>query len=132
MSTNVQVRFADGSVPADLVIANDADVETIAAELDRVASVALDFPKWNDGRAYSQARLLRGRHRFAGEIRATGQVLVDMLPLLVRCGFDAVELRADQSREAAERALSFFADGHYQGNLGAPLPRFRRRAEAPA
>jgi uncharacterized protein (DUF934 family) len=129
---NKRIRFVDGSVPAELALANDADVETIAGDLGRAASVALDFPKWNDGRAYSQARLLRTRHRFGGEIRATGQVLVDMVPLLVRCGFDAAELRADQSLEAAERALSFFPEGHYQGDLGEPLPRFRRRAEAPA
>ena len=120
------IRFVDGSVPAELVLANDADVEAIAGDLAHVASIALDFPKWNDGRAYSQARLLRARYRFAGEIRATGQVLVDMLPLLVRCGFDAAELRADQSKEFAERALSFFSDGHYQGDLIEPQPRFRR------
>jgi len=129
---SARLRFVDGSVPADFLLANDVDVETIAAELERIASIALVFPKWNDGRAYSQARLLRARHRFTGEIRATGQVLVDMLPLLVRCGFDAAELRADQSLEAAERAFSFFPEGHYQGDLGAPLPRFRRRAEASA
>ena len=129
---SARIRFVDGSVPAELVLANDADIETIADQLDRVASIALVFPKWNDGRAYSQARLLRARHRFTGEIRATGQVLVDMLPLLVRCGFDAAELRGDQSLEAAERAFSFFPDGHYQGDLGAPLPRFRRRVEAAA
>ena len=127
-----RIRFVDGSVPAELVLANDADVETIAGELAHVASIALDFPKWNDGRAYSQARLLRARYRFNGEIRATGQVLVDMLPLLVRCGFDAAELRADQSLDAAERAFSFFPDGHYQGDLGNPLPRFRRRTEVSA
>ena len=126
------IRFVDGSVPAELVLANDADVEAIAGDLAHVASIALDFPKWNDGPAYSQARLLRARYRFAGEIRATGQVLVDMLPLLVRCGFDAAQLRADQSLAAAERALSFFADGHYQGDLIEPLPRFRRGGEAPA
>ncbi len=129
---NAAVRFVDGSAPADLVLANDVDVETIAGDLERVASVALVFPKWNDGRAYSQARLLRARYRYRGEIRATGQVLVDMVPLLVRCGFDALELRPDQSLAAAERALSFFPAGHYQGDLGAPLPRFRRRDEAPA
>jgi uncharacterized protein (DUF934 family) len=129
---SARIRFVDGSVPAELVLANDTDVETIAGDLGRVASIALDFPKWNDGRAYSQARLLRARYRFAGEIRATGQVLVDMLPLLVRCGFDAAVLRADQSLEAAERAFSFFPDGHYQGGLGEMLPRFRRRTEAEA
>ena len=129
---SARIRFVDAAVPAACVLANDADVETIAGELDRIASIALVFPKWNDGRAYSQARLLRARYRFAGEIRATGEVLVDMLPLLVRCGFDAAELRADQSLAAAERALSFFADGFYQGDLGATLPRFRRRAGASA
>jgi uncharacterized protein (DUF934 family) len=126
------LRFVDGSTPVDLVLANDADLEQVAAELGGIASIALVFPKWTDGRAYSQARLLRARHRFAGEIRATGEVLVDMVPLLARCGFDAIQLRADQSQAVAERALSFFPGGHYQGDRGEPLPRFRRRAEASA
>ena len=109
------LRFVDGSTAVDLVLANDADVEEVAGNLGDVASIALVFPKWTDGRAYSQARLLRGRHRFGGEIRATGEVLVDMVPLLARCGFDAIQLRAGQSQEVAERALSFFPAGHYQG-----------------
>ena len=120
------IRFVDGDAPVDFVLANDAEVESIVADLPRYHSIALVFPKWADGRAYSQARLLRGRHRFAGEIRATGEVLVDMMPLLARTGFDAVALRADQSKEFAERALSFFSDGHYQGDLIEPQPRFRR------
>jgi len=124
------LRFVDGSTAVDLVLANDADVEEVAGNLGDVASIALVFPKWTDGRAYSQARLLRGRHRFGGEIRATGEVLVDMVPLLARCGFDAIQLRAGQSQEVAERALSFFPAGHYQGDLGEPLPRFRRGAAA--
>ena len=124
------IRFVDESTPVDVVLGNDVDVETIAGGLDGYASIALVFPSWTDGRAYSQARLLRARCRFSGEIRATGQVLADMMPLLARCGFDAVQLRADQSREVAERALGFFADGHYQGDLLEPLPRFRRTAEA--
>ena len=122
----------DNGDPNVLQLANDADPLAIEVCLDDVDRIDLDFPKFTDGRAYSQARLLRARYRFNGEIRATGQVLVDMLPLLARCGFDAAELRADQSLEAAERALSFFPDGHYQGDLGEPLPCFRRRAEAPA
>jgi uncharacterized protein (DUF934 family) len=73
----------------------------------------LQFPKWTDGRAYSQAVLLRGRLRFTGEIRAQGEVLADMLPLLRRCGFNAVQLRADQKLETAQRALGYF-DDHYQ------------------
>jgi uncharacterized protein (DUF934 family) len=126
------VRFVDGTTPVDFVLANDVDVETIAADLDRYASIALIFPKWTDGRAYSQARLLRVRYRFRGEIRATGEVLADMAPLLARCGFDAVQLRADQVQEFAERALGLFPEGHYQGDVLEPLPRFRRRAEVSA
>ena len=125
------LRFVDADAPVDFVLGNDVDLESIAADLGRYASIALVFPKWVDGRAYSQARLLRVRYRFAGEIRATGEVLVDMMPLLARTGFDAVALRADQSKEFAERALSFFADGHYQGDVIEPLPRFRRGGETP-
>jgi uncharacterized protein (DUF934 family) len=126
------IRFVDADTPVDFVLANDVDVESIEADLDRYAGIALVFPKWVDGRAYSQARLLRSRYRFKGEIRATGEVLADMMPLLARTGFDAAAMRADQSQEVAEHALSFFADGHYQGDVLEPLPRFRRTPEAGA
>ncbi len=126
------MRFVDAGTPVDFTLANDVDVESIAADLGRYASIALEFPKWVDGRAYSQARLLRSRYKFEGEIRATGEVLADMMPLLVRTGFDAAAMRADQSREIAERAFAFFADGHYQGDMIEPLPRFRRVTEASA
>ena len=100
--------------PADaLVLANTADVLALGAELQLHGSVQLHFPKWTDGRAYSQAVLLRGRLRYAGSIIATGDVLADMLPLLRRCGFTAVRLRADQKLESAQRALGYF-DTHYQ------------------
>lgn len=112
-------------MPVGVLLANDADVEDIAADLPRLGLVALNFPKWVDGRAYSQAHLLRSRYRFAGEVRATGEVLVDMLPLLARCGVDAVVLRADQSLDAAHRALGFFP-GHYQGDAVDPLPLFAK------
>jgi uncharacterized protein (DUF934 family) len=128
--TTRPIRFVDADTPVDFVLANDVDVESIAADLGSYKSIALAFPKWVDGRAYSQARLLRVRYRFAGEIRATGEVLVDMMPLLARTGFDALVLRADQSRELATRALSFFPEGHYQGDVIEPLPRFRREAGA--
>ena len=98
---------------AALQLANTADVLTRADEIRGYAAVALHFPKWTDGRAYSQAVLLRGRVRYPGEIIATGDVMADLLPLLRRCGFDAVQLRADQKLESAQRALGFF-DNHYQ------------------
>jgi uncharacterized protein (DUF934 family) len=96
-----------------LALHNTDDIVSRAAEIRAHAAVALHFPKWTDGRAYSQAVLLRGRLRYAGPVIATGEVLADMLPLLRRCGFDAVQLRADQRLETAQRALGFF-DNHYQ------------------
>jgi uncharacterized protein (DUF934 family) len=113
-------------VHAGVVVPNDADIETLEADLPRLALIALQFPKWVDGRAYSQARLLRSRLRFGGEVRATGEVLVDMLPLLHRTGFDAVQLRADQSLDSAQRSLRFFA-AHYQGDVQDTQPLYARR-----
>ena len=115
-------------MPVGVILENDQDVRDIEADLPRLGLITLRFPKWVDGRAYSQAHLLRSRYRFQGEIRALGEVLVDMLPLLQRTGFDAVVLRADQSREAAERALTFFL-GFYQGDVQEHRPRFARPAD---
>jgi len=112
-------------MPVGVALGNDVDVEELAPDLPRLALVALNFPKWVDGRAYSQAHLLRARYRFEGEIRATGEVLVDMLPLLQRTGFDAVVLRGDQSQDAARRALGFFP-GHYQGDVQDHQPLFAK------
>ncbi len=113
-------------LPVGIVVGNDVDVETVGRDVQSFALIALRFPKWTDGRAYSQARLLRSRYRYTGELRATGEVLVDMLPLLARTGFDAVVLRHDQSRAVAERALAMFAEGQYQGDTLVRKPRFRR------
>ena len=110
------------AAPADaLVLANTADVLALADDVRRAGVVVLNFPKWTDGRAYSQAVLLRGRLRYAGEIHATGDVLVDMLPLLRRCGFDAVQLRADQNADTAQRTIGLFP-GHYQGDAAGGRP----------
>lgn len=116
---------------AGVILANDQDVEDLRPDLAHLDVIALQFPKWTDGRAYSQARLLRTRLGFGGEIRATGEVLVDMLPLLQRTGFDAVQLRADQRLHSAERALRFFAH-HYQGDAVEPQPPFARPASREA
>ena len=112
-------------LPVGVSFGNDEEIESLEEDLPRLSLVALHFPKWVDGRAYSQARILRSRYRFPGEVRATGEVLVDMMPLLKRTGFDAVVLRADQDRAAAERALTFFA-GHYQGDVEDNCPIFAR------
>ncbi len=112
-------------MPVGVTLANDAEVKDIAADLPRLSLVVLNFPKWVDGRAYSQAHTVRSRYRFEGEVRASGEVLVDMLPLLARTGFDSAVLRADQSLEDADRALCFFP-GHYQGDAADPLPLFAK------
>jgi len=124
----VRSHWPDG-MPVGVLLANDVEVSEIADDLPRLALVALQFPKWVDGRAYSQGRLLRSRYRYSGQVRAVGEVLVDMVPLLQRTGFDAVVMRADQSVDAAERALGFF-DGHYQGDALDNRPLFALPPEA--
>jgi uncharacterized protein (DUF934 family) len=109
-----------------ITLANDAEIIDLLPRLHKLTLIALQFPKWTDGRAYSQARLLRSRYRYRGELRATGDVLVDMLPLLERTGFDAVQLAEGQDQAAAERALQFFDRGHYQGDVQQPRPLFAR------
>jgi uncharacterized protein (DUF934 family) len=118
----VRSHWPEG-MPVGVLLANDVEVTEIADDLPRLALIALQYPKWVDGRAYSQAKVLRSRYRYGGEVRALGEVLVDMLPLLQRTGFDAVVMRADQSRDAAERALGFFR-GHYQGDALDNRPLF--------
>ena len=112
----------DGRV---LSIANDADPRD--QSLAGVARIDLHFPKFTDGRAYSQAFLLRRRLGFAGELRATGDVLVDQLVQLQRCGFDSAVLRADQDATLAAQLFARF-DGFYQGDAGTAAPRFARAA----
>ena len=114
-------------LPVGLKLANDADPRDLAADLARFAVVELHFPKWVDGRAYSQAHLLRERYGYTGRIRATGDVVVDMMPLLQRTGFDEVVLREGQSLDAARRALGFFP-AYYQGDVREPLPLYARAA----
>lgn len=114
-----------------VIVPNDADIETLEQDLPRLSLIVLQFPKWIDGRAYSQARLLRSRYRYAGEVRAVGDVLVDMLQLLQRTGFDAVVLRHDQSVNAAQRALGFFP-AHYQGDTQDNRPWFLKSADQAA
>lgn len=117
---------ADG-VKIALDLPNHVDVEDLADDLTRVHAVVLNFPKWTDGRAYTQARLLRARLRFAGEVRAVGDVVADMLPLLQRCGFDAVWLRDGQRVEVAQHVLGFFSS-FYQGDVHETRPVFGREA----
>lgn len=117
-----QRRDLLGVARVGLLLPNDVDVESLEPDLGILALVALQFPRWTDGRAYTQARLLRLRLRFQGEVRAVGQVLVDMVLPLARSGFESAALREDQDVAAAQRALEFFP-GHYQIDARRPLAR---------
>src|SRR5213080_745033 len=79
---------------------NNRDLDDLVPYLDRLAAVALVFPTFRDGRAYSQARLLRERYGFEGELRATGQVLRDQFVFMLRAGFDTFEVKKDSDAAA--------------------------------
>jgi uncharacterized protein (DUF934 family) len=79
---------------------NNRDLDDLVPHLDRLAAVALVFPSFRDGRAYSQARLLRERYRFQGELRATGQVLRDQFVFMLRAGFDALDVKKEKDADA--------------------------------
>jgi uncharacterized protein (DUF934 family) len=116
------------SQPADtatLQLDNTADPRTLI--LEGVARIDLHFPKFTDGRAYSQAFLLRRRLGFEGELRATGDVLIDQLVQLQRSGFDVAELRADQDVAHAQRQFDRFGS-YYQGDAVTVQPHFARAA----
>ncbi len=112
-----------------LQIANDADLAALHASvaLQGVERIELQFPKFTDGRAYSQALLLRRRYQFAGDIRATGDVLIDQLVQMARCGFDVAVLREGLDMADAQRQFDRFK-GFYQGDVTEPLPHFRKAA----
>ncbi|BAM87185.1 hypothetical protein S58_11750 [Bradyrhizobium oligotrophicum S58] len=79
---------------------NNRDVDDLVPHLDRLALVGLVFPSFRDGRAYTQARLLRERYGYRGELRATGQVLRDQFVFMLRAGFDAFEVKKQADAEA--------------------------------
>ena len=117
---------AHADTPADqsvLGIANDADPRTLA--LSGVQRIDLQFPKFSDGRAFSQAFLLRRRLGFRGEIRATGDVLVDQLVQMQRTGFDSAVLREDQDVGVAQRQFERY-NAFYQGDAVTAAPHFAR------
>ncbi len=114
--------------PADLIITNDADLQEKESDIRSASVIDLHFPKFTDGRAYSQAVLIRKRFGYKGEIRATGDVLIDQLQLMQRSGFSTAVLRSDQSEAAAQRMLALFSD-FYQGDTLQGAPRFARELE---
>ncbi len=112
-----------------LQIANDANLAELAASgaFEGVERIELQFPKFTDGRAYSQALLLRRRYKFAGDIRATGDVLIDQLVHMHRSGFSSAVLAEGVDASAAQRQFERFA-AFYQGDVLDPRPLFAREA----
>ena len=107
--------------PHVLRLPNDADLSGL--DLHGVARIELDFPKFTDGRAFSQAVLLRRRHRFQGHIRAGGDVRVDLLQQLSRCGFTSAVLPSTKEVALGQQLLAGFS-GFYQGDAQQSTPHF--------
>jgi uncharacterized protein (DUF934 family) len=122
MNPSFEILSADTplSVSDWLSLENDADAHTV--DLQTLGGITLHFPKFSDGRAFSQAVILR-RRGFAGDIRATGDVLIDQLLQMQRCGFSSAVLRADQDAAHGQRLMQHYS-GFYQGDIRPTAPRF--------
>ncbi len=120
----LQARLADTGVR----LPNDLDINELHAELQGVVRIVLEFPKFGDGRALSQARVLREQLGYTGEIRAIGDVQRDQLWYMYRCGFDAFEPRPDRSIEDALKAFSEMSV-LYQPAVDIPQSIFQRRRQ---
>lgn len=97
----------------------DDQIDTIAEDLNKIELVALDFPSFADGRAFSKARLLRDQHDFGGQIRATGDVRIDQVQHMRRSGFDALQIRhqptVDSLMEIKDAGLNLFYQPAIEG-----------------
>jgi uncharacterized protein (DUF934 family) len=126
----LSARAAAGEI--GVWLAPDEDPVALREDLPRLALVAVDFPKFTDGRGYSHAWNLRSRLGWKGELRAIGDVLRDQLFSMQRVGFDAYDTRPDRSIEDALKGLTVFSET-YQASVDQRVPLFRRHARpAPA
>ena len=105
---------------------SDEEVEALAYDLPRIAVVALEFPKFRDGRAYSNARILRERYDYAGEVRAVGDVLREQAHFMLRCGFDAFEPADGSGAQQWQAATQRFRHV-YQRAADHRVPAFEER-----
>jgi uncharacterized protein (DUF934 family) len=110
-------------------LAGNDDPAQLSQSLALLSLIAVDFPKFTDGRGYSLAYLLRSRFGYRGQLRAIGDVLPDQLFYMKRVGFDAFAVRADKDIRQALRSLKPFTDA-YQGSWDNPVPAFRRHERA--
>jgi len=115
-----------GNAQAGVWLESDQGPEKLEPFIEQLALIAINFPKFADGRGYSYARILRDRLNYQGELRAIGDVLHDQLFYLKRCGFDSFAIREDKNAEIAMTGLTAFTET-YQGATDQPAPLFRRR-----
>ena len=113
-----------------LTISNDTSLADVKCDLAGFSTIILEFPAFKDGRAYTQARLLRERYGYAGEIRARGDVLRDQLLFMARCGFDGFEFAGPNAEEAG-KALDEFSYA-YQPAADDVAPIWRKRLDRAA
>jgi phosphoadenosine phosphosulfate reductase len=107
-------RLTGRNAPLGLQIEPGESIDDLAADLGRFALIALSFPKFADGRAFSTARLLRDKHGYTGELRAVGNVLSDQLPYMRRCGFDTFAVAHGPTRRALAESRIPEVTLHYQ------------------
>ena len=120
-------QIVDEPSPPDLVVLEPTDdPRSLAERLPGLKVIAVNFPKYGDGRGYSIGRLLRERYGYKGELRAIGVIARDHLQLLAQCGFDAFQLREGEDAQAALAAFGDISEA-YQASAAQPVPLFRRR-----
>ena len=120
-------QIVDEPSPPDLVVLEPTDdPRSLAERLPGLKVIAVNFPKYGDGRGYSIGRLLRERYGYKGELRAIGVVARDHLQLMAQCGFDAFQLREGEDAQAALAAFGDLSEA-YQASAAQPVPLFRRR-----
>jgi len=128
-SSQANTVSAVATEPHVLRLPNDADLNTL--DLHGVDRIELDFPKFTDGRAFSQAVVLRRRHGFVGDIRASGDVRVDLLQQLSRCGFASAVLPNSEAVALGQQLLAGFS-GFYQGDALCAAPHFVHQPTHPS
>ncbi|MDR0776446.1 MAG: DUF934 domain-containing protein [Azonexus sp.] len=123
-----QVEISERGGRIGLLLQPGERVEDIADDLAHFSLIAINFPKFVDGRGYSTASLLRQRYGYRGELRAVGEVLHDQLFFMRHVGFDSYELKdGKDATQALAAGFSTFSDS-YQASTSQPQPHFRRRA----
>ena len=121
-------KWKEQGGPAVWLAPNDDPAE-LAGALETLQMIAVQFPKFTDGRGYSIGALLRTRHGYRGELRAFGDVGRDQLFYLKRCGFDSFRLADHRDPHDALASLGDFSV-RYQGSVDDPAPLFRKRLAA--